>query len=240
MRALLVLALAAGTAGYLAPGERDPTVYPWNRAPHAPVGAHGAVPPVAPWPLPAPQGRWDSAPGTYCVVALEPAGGNGIAAGGKPRIMGCEAPAPARPGAVAAFPPSPPSAEVAAQTRQIGPGIAWHVRAHKLSLVERVAQDCFAYVRGPALFRTFHAVLLGNGGARVRRAAWQSATPSERFHLIWDLAFHAECAARRPVLADVRILDERGRLLTSQRVSTAFECHGDFAAEYPGMIWYRC
>lgn len=99
MRFLAVLPLALLLTGCLAPGERDPTRYPWdprNRpalTPQPPVVARGLVPPLAN-PIPPvtpPQG-------SYCVIALEPQPRNGIVVGGKaPGIIACSAPAgPAR------------------------------------------------------------------------------------------------------------------------------------------------
>jgi hypothetical protein len=101
MRTPALVPLLLLTAACLAPGERDPTRYPWDRrslalAPHPPVVARGAIPPLAS-PLP------PSVPpkGTYCVIALEPQKTTGITVGGKAGMMACSAPASAAP------PPAP-------------------------------------------------------------------------------------------------------------------------------------
>jgi hypothetical protein len=103
MRILALLPLPLLTSGCLAPGQRDPTRYPWDQpqsalAPHQPIVAHGALPRLA-TPLP----RFVPPPGTYCVVAIEPQARSGITVGGKaPGILNCGVlpsppPAPKRP-----------------------------------------------------------------------------------------------------------------------------------------------
>jgi len=95
MRALPLLALALLLSGCLAPGERDPTRYPWDPrnaalSPHPPVVAEGAIPPLAPPPaqVAPPQGQ-------FCVMALAPPNASGIIVGGKaPGIATCSTPAP--------------------------------------------------------------------------------------------------------------------------------------------------
>ena len=78
-------------SGCLAPGERDPTRYPWDprNVRHPPVVARGAIPPLA-----APRQQFVPPPGTYCVMAIEPRAASGIVVGGKaPGIMACSTPA---------------------------------------------------------------------------------------------------------------------------------------------------
>ena len=91
MRLLALLPFALLTTGCLAPGERDPTRYPWdprNSARHPPLVARGAIPPLA-----VPPQQFAPPPGTYCVVALEPPSSTGIVIGGKaPGIMACSTP----------------------------------------------------------------------------------------------------------------------------------------------------
>jgi hypothetical protein len=66
MRTFAVLAIAVLTSGCLAPGQPDPTRYPWDQPP-----------PTA----------------TFCVVALEPASTSGITVGrDRPALLGCSAP----------------------------------------------------------------------------------------------------------------------------------------------------
>ena len=97
VRALILIPLAAMLAGCLAPGERDPTRYPWdarNRpalsaVPHPPVAAGRAISPIA-----NPQPPVVPPPGTYCVVALAPRGTTGITFTGNAAAMSaCSAPA---------------------------------------------------------------------------------------------------------------------------------------------------
>jgi hypothetical protein len=96
--------------GCLAPGERDPTRYPWDprnkpaltAIPHPPIVARGAIAPDPSWqpqlqpvPQPVPPG------GSYCVIAIEPQPTTGITVGGKaPGIVACSAPASPRPGRI--------------------------------------------------------------------------------------------------------------------------------------------
>jgi hypothetical protein len=95
MRTRLILVLSLLTSGCLAPGERDPTRYPWDQ-PHPLLQARGAL---EPWPQPLlppppPQGLPS---GTYCVIALEPAPKSGITVGGKAPGLACSVAVPAQP-----------------------------------------------------------------------------------------------------------------------------------------------
>ena len=91
MRLLALLPLALLTTGCLAPGERDPTRYPWDpryAARHPPLVARGAIPPLA-----VPPQQFVPPSGTYCVIALEPQNKSGINVTGKaPGIMACSTP----------------------------------------------------------------------------------------------------------------------------------------------------
>ena len=91
MRLLALLPFALLTTGCLAPGERDPTRYPWdlrNAARHPPLVARGAIPPLA-----VPPQQFVPPSGTYCVIALEPQNKSGINVTGKaPGIMACSTP----------------------------------------------------------------------------------------------------------------------------------------------------
>jgi len=87
MRLLALLPLALLTTGCLAPGERDPTRYPWDQPARA-VAARGAIPPLA-----VPPAKFVPPQGTYCVMAIEPSSRTGIVVGGKaPGIMACSTP----------------------------------------------------------------------------------------------------------------------------------------------------
>lgn len=96
MRVLTLLPCVLLLSGCLAPGERDPTRYPWDSrnaplARHPPLVAQGAIPPLASPPAPAQPGQ-----GQYCVIALAPPNPSGITVGGKaPGIVTCASPAPA-------------------------------------------------------------------------------------------------------------------------------------------------
>jgi hypothetical protein len=88
MRLLALLPLALLTTGCLAPGERDPTRYPWDQPWHPPVATRGAIPPLA-----APPAKLVPPQGTYCVVAIEPSSRTGInVTGNAPGIMTCSTP----------------------------------------------------------------------------------------------------------------------------------------------------
>jgi hypothetical protein len=88
MRRMILLSLALLSSGCLAPGERNPTRYPWGQPRHAPVVARGAIPPLA-----VPPTRFVPPQGTFCVVALEPQSKSGINVTGKaPGIMACSTP----------------------------------------------------------------------------------------------------------------------------------------------------
>jgi hypothetical protein len=108
MRALLLVPLVLFMGGCLAPGERDPTRYPWDRrnvalAPHPPVVARGAIPPV-PEPL-----RPTVAPqGNYCVLQIETRSSTGIVVGGKAPGLACSGAAPVSPPQEPLPPPMPP------------------------------------------------------------------------------------------------------------------------------------
>jgi hypothetical protein len=94
MRIFALLPLAFLLAGCLAPGQRDPTRYPWDsrNAPsalHPPVVARGAIPPLV---IPQPQPRPPN--GIFCVIALIPPNTSGITVGAKaPGIAACSTPA---------------------------------------------------------------------------------------------------------------------------------------------------
>lgn len=84
MRLIAIIPLALLTSGCLAPGERDPTRYPWDQPRHPPVAARSAIPPLA-----VPPTRFVPPEGSYCVVAIEPSNRTGIVIGGKaPRNHG--------------------------------------------------------------------------------------------------------------------------------------------------------
>lgn len=95
MRILTLLPFALLLGGCLAPGQRNPTRYPWDRRnlaalPHPPLVARGGLPPVA-----APRQKFVPPEGSYCVIALEPRaqGLNGVIVGGKaPGILSCSVP----------------------------------------------------------------------------------------------------------------------------------------------------
>ena len=98
MRLLAILPLALFTAGCLAPGERDPTRYPWdprNRvglsaAPHPRIVARGAIAPDPGW---QPQPQAVPPQESYCIMAIEQESRSGISIGGNVGVMACSAPA---------------------------------------------------------------------------------------------------------------------------------------------------
>ena len=95
MRTLLLVPLALLASGCLAPGERDPTRYPWdprNAVPHPPIVARGAITPVA-----NPQPSLAPPQGNYCVLAIAPQSSGGITTGNAVARMACSAPVPPAP-----------------------------------------------------------------------------------------------------------------------------------------------
>jgi hypothetical protein len=103
MRSLAFIPLALLLAGCWTPGpgERDPTLYPWdpsNRAveaapaPHPVIQAQGALPYLQFAPPPPPS------TGSYCIISLEPGRANGITIGGGALpTSACAVPVPAQP-----------------------------------------------------------------------------------------------------------------------------------------------
>ena len=95
MRAFLLLPLAALVTGCLAPGDRDPTRYPWDprnqaaAAPHPRIVARGAIAPDPNW-QPQPQPVLPQA--SYCIMAIEHESASGISVGGQASVMACSAP----------------------------------------------------------------------------------------------------------------------------------------------------
>ena len=96
MRAWSLIPLAALLAGCLAPGERDPTRYPWDPrntvalapAPHPRIEARGAIAPDPSWqPQAVPPGA------SSCIMAIEQESKTGIVLGGNAGVMACTAPA---------------------------------------------------------------------------------------------------------------------------------------------------
>lgn len=103
MRILTLTPLALLLTGCLAPGQPDPTRYPWDprnkvagSVPRPPLVARGAIPRLA-----MPQRTFVPPEGSFCVMAIEPQAASGIVIGGKaPGIMACSMPAnpaPAQP-----------------------------------------------------------------------------------------------------------------------------------------------
>jgi hypothetical protein len=99
-RLAILLALPLAGCWHPGPGEVDPTRYPWDQRwlkhppipPHPPLRAVGAIAP-SPTPLAAPPAIDGQAPGTYCVVALEPGANSGITINGGAMMSACSAPA---------------------------------------------------------------------------------------------------------------------------------------------------
>src|SRR4051812_26343246 len=95
MRNFTLLPFALLVSGCLAPGQPDPTRYPWDprnkvAAPHPALVARGAIAPVA-----APQPKSAPPEGRFCVIALTPPNTTGITIGGKaPGIADCGIPPP--------------------------------------------------------------------------------------------------------------------------------------------------
>ena len=98
MRTAALRPLTLVLAGCLAPGERDPTRYPWHPlnkvapapAPHPRIEARGAIAPDPSW---QPQPQAVPPQGSYCVMAIEQESKTGIVLGGNAGVMACSAPA---------------------------------------------------------------------------------------------------------------------------------------------------
>ena len=91
----------------------------------------------------------------------------------------------------------------------------------------------------PALERRY-GMTIDRGTARVARATWARMDRIARLGLHWPLAFSASCALGRRGALKVRVLDEHGRELAFQMISTSLECHGDHAVIRPEDTEYLC
>ena len=91
----------------------------------------------------------------------------------------------------------------------------------------------------PALERRY-GMTIDRGIAHVHRATWARMDRIERMRLHWPLAFSASCALGRRGTFKVRVLDEHGRELAFQMISTTLECHGDHATIRPEDTEYLC
>ena len=99
MRTPVLMPILSLLGGCLAPGERDPTRYPWDprnkvaSAPHPRIVARGAIARDPNWqPQPVPPGS------SYCIIAIEQESKTGIVVGGKASVMACSAPGNPAPG----------------------------------------------------------------------------------------------------------------------------------------------
>ena len=91
----------------------------------------------------------------------------------------------------------------------------------------------------PALERRY-GMTIDRGTAHIPRATWARMDRIERMRLHWPLAFSASCALGRRGTFRVRVLDEHGRELAFQMISTSLECHGDHATIRPEATEYLC
>lgn len=91
----------------------------------------------------------------------------------------------------------------------------------------------------PALERRY-GMTIERGIAHVHRTTWARMDRIERMRLHWPLAFSASCALGRRGTFKVRVLDEHGRELAFQMISTSLECHGDHAVIRPEDTEYLC
>ena len=91
----------------------------------------------------------------------------------------------------------------------------------------------------PALERRY-GIMIDRGTAHISRATWARMDRVERMQLHWPLAFSASCAIGRRGTHKVRVIDEQGRELAFQMISTALDCHGDHAMIRPEDTEYLC
>lgn len=238
MRRIGIIALAFACASCLAPGERDPTRYPWD------VRAQPRA--------------------TYCIVALEQPASSGITVGGGNTVdLGCTPPA-AQPAEAKAEPivisreigpgitqfirianPTPEQRAVYEAQQKKAAEPVWIVSEtapppRDPTPRERFVADCSDHSGRLAKLRDRYPIEHSGAKARIERSIWEAMPLEDRNALIWGLAFHASCAADRYTMVDVRIADPAGRLLRSQRVSTELTCHGDRIGGPPDAPWYRC
>ena len=99
LRTAALLPLLSLLAGCLAPGERDPTRYPWDARkkvaaapapPAPPVVARGGIAPASSWKV-----RPALVPpeGSYCIMAIEQERQTGISVSANSAVMACSVPA---------------------------------------------------------------------------------------------------------------------------------------------------
>lgn len=91
----------------------------------------------------------------------------------------------------------------------------------------------------PALERRY-GMKIDRGTAHIALATWARMDRIERMDLHWPLAFSASCAAGYRGTHRVRVLDEYGRELAFQMISTNLECHGDHTMIRPEETEYLC
>ena len=93
--------------------------------------------------------------------------------------------------------------------------------------------------RIPELERRY-SIIIQRGIARVARSTWDRMDRYERANLHWPLAYSASCPLGRRGDHRVRMVDENGRELAFQMISTRLECHGDHSSIRPEDTEYLC
>ena len=81
---------------------------------------------------------------------------------------------------------------------------------------------------------------IARGVARISRSAWDKMDAHQRAALHWPLAYSASCPLGRRAMHRIRVVDESGRELAFQMISTELECHGDHAFIRPEDTEYLC
>ena len=85
-----------------------------------------------------------------------------------------------------------------------------------------------------------YGMRIDRGVAHIPLATWSRLDRIARLSLHWPLAFSASCARGHRGTYRIRVLDENGRELAFQMISTRLECHGDHAIIHPAETEYLC
>lgn len=228
--ALVALALLLGSCWTPGPGQIDPTRYPWDQ------------PRLKRTPQQMPSPVQES----YCVIMLETPASTGITAGGANGVnLTC------KPGA-RIVPLGGDDPDDGIETRSEAEGTAFEPLRPLPQVAapapprrdptprERFAADCADHAQRLARLARYGFTASRNGSAHIARATWQAMPMEDQHQLIWNLAFHASCAAGKRKMVEVRILDESGRLIRRQPASTELVCRGDRIGGPPEAPWYLC
>ena len=113
--------------------------------------------------------------------------------------------------------------------------------AAKAAADEQFSAACDRVLRRdiPALEARYR-MTIRRGVARIDRSTWERMDRIQRAGLHWPLAYSASCPLGRPGTHRVRMVDENGRELAFQMISTELECRGDHAIIRPEDVEALC